>query len=69
MQAIVRDLRQLAAKYASNRKDAQKWQALADAAKSGASLPHEELKTSITEVAVLVHDVFVAKHEHRNSLR
>ncbi|KAF8654908.1 hypothetical protein HU200_061337 [Digitaria exilis] len=69
MQAVVRDLRQLAAKYASDRKDEQKMQALSNAAKSCASLPHDELRKKICDVAVEVHDVFVAKHELKFSLR
>ncbi|TKW09555.1 hypothetical protein SEVIR_6G110200v4 [Setaria viridis] len=69
MQAVVRDLRQLAAKYASNRKDVSKFQALSDAAKYCASLPHDKLKSSILLVAVDVHDVFVAKHENKLALR
>jgi DNA-directed RNA polymerase-3 subunit RPC5 len=69
MQAIVRDLRQLAAKYASNRKDVSKFQALSDAAKDCASLPHDKLKDKILLVAVDVHGVFVVKHEDRLALR
>ncbi|XP_066330173.1 uncharacterized protein [Miscanthus floridulus] len=69
MQAIIRDLRQLAAKYASNRKDGSKLQALSNAAKSCASLPPDELNKSICQVAVPVHSVFVAKHEDRLALR
>ncbi|RLN04966.1 uncharacterized protein C2845_PM13G08810 [Panicum miliaceum] len=69
MQAVVRDLRQLAAKYASNRKDGSKLQALSNAAKSCASLPHDKLKNSISLVAVDVHDVFVAKPERMRTLR
>jgi len=69
MQAVVRDLRQLAAKYASNRKDGSKLQALSNAAKSCASLSHDELKHSISLVAAAVHDVFVAKPEVKVSLR
>ncbi|OEL25699.1 hypothetical protein BAE44_0013283 [Dichanthelium oligosanthes] len=69
MQAIVRDLRQLAAKYASNRKDGSKLQALSNAAKSCASLPHDELKKSLLLVAADVHDVFVAKNEEKFTLR
>jgi len=69
MQAIIRDLRQLAAKYASNRKDGSKLQALSNAAKSCASLPPDELNKSICQVAVPVHSVFVAKHEERGALR
>ena len=69
MQAVVRDLRQLAAKYASNRKDGSKLQALSNAAKSCASLSHDELIHSISLVAAAVHDVFVAKPEVKVSLR
>lgn len=69
MQAVVRDLRQLAAKYASNRKDGLKLQALSKAAKDCASLPPDKLKQYICEVAVDVHGVFVAKHEEMRSLR
>jgi DNA-directed RNA polymerase III subunit RPC5 len=69
MQAVVRDLRQLAAKYASNRKDGSKLQALCNAAKNCASLPHDELNRKIHLVAVPVHSVFVAKHEDKRALR
>jgi len=69
MQAVVRDLRQLAAKYASNRKDGSKLQALSKAAKDCASLPHDKLKQLISLVAVDVHDVYVAKHEEKSSIR
>jgi DNA-directed RNA polymerase-3 subunit RPC5 len=69
MQAVVRDLRQLAAKYASNRKDGSKLQALCEAAKSCASLSPDELKRSISLVAVNVHDVFVARHEQKRTVR
>ncbi|GJN09764.1 hypothetical protein PR202_ga27798 [Eleusine coracana subsp. coracana] len=69
MQAIIRDLRQLAAKYASNRKDASKLQALANAAKSCASLPHEELEEMLKTISVPVHGVYIAKQTERNTLR
>lgn len=69
MQAVVRDLRQLAAKYASTRKDGSKLLALSNAAKTCASLPHDKLKKSISLVAVDVHDVFVAKHEEKLTVR
>lgn len=69
IQAVVRDFRQLAAKYASNRKDGPKLQALSNAAKTCASLPHKELHDSICHVAVRVHDVYVAKPVMRSSLR
>ncbi|CAO2163774.1 unnamed protein product [Urochloa humidicola] len=69
MQAVVRDLRKLAAKYASDRKEGSKLQALSKAAKDVASLSPDELKDSICTVAVDVHGVFVAKHEEIKSLR
>uniref|UniRef100_A0A0A9GGL1 Uncharacterized protein n=1 Tax=Arundo donax TaxID=35708 RepID=A0A0A9GGL1_ARUDO len=69
MQAVVRDLRQLAAKYASDRKDGPKLQALSNAAKSCASLPHKELEESICQVAVPVHGVYVAKPTLQKNLR
>lgn len=69
MQAVVRDLRQLAAKYASNRKDGLKLQILSNAAKNCASLPADKLKQLICLVAVDIHDVFVAKHEEKRTLR
>lgn len=59
----------LAAKYASNRKDGSKLQALCNAAKNCASLPHDELNRKIHLVAVPVHSVFVAKHEDKRALR
>ncbi|KAK3123420.1 hypothetical protein QOZ80_8AG0630530 [Eleusine coracana subsp. coracana] len=69
MQAIIRDLRQLAAKYASNRKDASKLQALANAAKSCASLPHEELEEMLTGISVPVHGVYIAKQANQEGRR
>ncbi|CAN6277533.1 unnamed protein product [Urochloa humidicola] len=69
MQAVVRELRQLAAKYASDRKEGSKMQALSKAAKDCASLSPNELKNSICLVAVDVHDVFVARHEEKLTLR
>ncbi|TVU42261.1 hypothetical protein EJB05_08655 [Eragrostis curvula] len=69
MQAVVRDLRQLAAKYASNRKDETRWQLYANAAKACASLPLEELKAFINEVAVPIHGVFVGKHQDKKNPR
>ncbi|KAG8046879.1 hypothetical protein GUJ93_ZPchr0008g12002 [Zizania palustris] len=70
-QTVIRDLRQLAAKYASDRKGGQKSQALSNAAKTCASIPREELKDLIKQVAVDVHGVgvFVAKPPIKNSLR
>ncbi|CAN6311348.1 unnamed protein product [Urochloa humidicola] len=69
MQAVVRELRQLAAKYASDRKEGSKLQALSKAAKDCASLSPDELKNSIGLVAVDVHGVFVARHEEKLTLR
>ncbi|KAL6640018.1 hypothetical protein ACP70R_022328 [Stipagrostis hirtigluma subsp. patula] len=69
LQAVIRELRQLAAKYASNRKDGPKLQALSNAAKSCASLPHKELDESIRLVADLVHGVYVARDDKKMSPR
>ncbi|KAJ1259585.1 hypothetical protein BS78_10G167500 [Paspalum vaginatum] len=69
VQAVVRDLRQLAAKYASNRKDGSRLEALSNAAKECASLPPDKLKQLLSQVAVLVNGVYVAKHEEKLSLR
>ncbi|CAO2206358.1 unnamed protein product [Urochloa humidicola] len=69
MQAVVRELRQLAAKYASDRKEGSKLQALSKAAKDCASLSHDDLTKSIYLVAVDIHDVFVAKPEQKRNLR
>ncbi|CAL4971480.1 unnamed protein product [Urochloa decumbens] len=69
MQAVIRELRQLAAKYASDRKEGSKLQALSKAAKDCASLSPDKLKKSICKVAVDVHDVFVARHEQKLTLR
>ncbi|CAL5011543.1 unnamed protein product [Urochloa decumbens] len=69
MQAVVRELRQLAAKYASDRKEGSKLQALSKAAKDCASLSQDKLKNSICSVAAEVHDVFVAKHDDKFNLR
>ncbi|XP_015695739.1 DNA-directed RNA polymerase III subunit RPC5 isoform X2 [Oryza brachyantha] len=69
IQAIRRDLRQLAAKYASDRKDGQKLQALSNAATSCAALPLVELQKSVEQVAVHVHGVYVAKTPTKKSLR
>ncbi|KAL5223419.1 hypothetical protein ABZP36_028132 [Zizania latifolia] len=68
-QVVIRDLRQLAAKYASDRKGGQKSQALSNAAKTCASIPLTELHNSITQVAVPVYGVYVAKPPMKNSLR
>jgi DNA-directed RNA polymerase III subunit RPC5 len=69
MQAVVRDLRQLAAKYAFIEKDGSKLQALCNAAEDCASLPHDELDRSIRLVVVPIHSVFVAKDENKRALR
>ncbi|KAF0898649.1 hypothetical protein E2562_009162 [Oryza meyeriana var. granulata] len=69
IQAVRRDLRQLAAKYASDRKDGQKLQALSIAATTCASFPLVELQNSLKQVAVLIHGVYVAKPADKNSLR
>lgn len=50
-------------------KDGSKLQALCNAAKNCASLPHDELNRKIHLVAVPVHSVFVAKHEDKRALR
>ncbi|KAK1697144.1 hypothetical protein QYE76_013841 [Lolium multiflorum] len=68
-QAVVRDLRHLAVKYASDRKDGAKFQALSNAAKTCVSLPRKELEASIKVVAVDVHDVYVQRTEERSTVR
>jgi DNA-directed RNA polymerase-3 subunit RPC5 len=68
-QAVVRDLRHLAVKYASDRKDGAKFQALSNAAKTCVSLPRKELEASIKVVAVDVHDVYVQRTEERGTVR
>lgn len=69
IQAIRRDLRQLAAKYASDRKDGPKLQALSNAATNCASFPLVDLQKSLNQVAVPVHGVYVAKPAKPNSPR
>ncbi|CAM0955851.1 unnamed protein product [Alopecurus aequalis] len=68
-QAVVRDLRHLAVKYASDRKDGARFQALSNAAKTCVSLPRKELEAAIKVLAVPVHDVFVQKTEQKNTIR
>ncbi|KQJ95850.1 hypothetical protein BRADI_3g19400v3 [Brachypodium distachyon] len=67
--AVVRDLRHLAAKYASDRKDGARFQTLSNAAKTCVSLSPKELDASIRLVAVLVHDVYIQKTEDKATLR
>uniref|UniRef100_A0A0E0LT30 DNA-directed RNA polymerase III subunit RPC5 n=1 Tax=Oryza punctata TaxID=4537 RepID=A0A0E0LT30_ORYPU len=69
IQAIRRDLRQLAAKYASDRKDGPKLQALSNAATNCASFPLVDLQKSLNQVAVPVHGVYVAKPAKPNAPR
>lgn len=68
-QAVVRDLRRLAVKYASDRKDGARFQALSNAAKTCVSLSRKELDASIRLVAAFVHDVYVQKTEEKATMR
>jgi formate-dependent nitrite reductase cytochrome c552 subunit len=68
-QAIVRDLRHLAVKYASDRKDGARFQALSNAAKTCVSLSRKDLEVSIKDIAAPVHDVYVQKTEEKNTVR
>ncbi|XP_037458221.1 uncharacterized protein LOC119329310 [Triticum dicoccoides] len=67
--AVVRDLRHLAVKYASDRKDGGRFQALSNAAQTCVSLSRKELDASIRLVAVPVHDLYVQKSEEKASVR
>lgn len=67
-QAVVRDLRHLAVKYASDRKDGRS-QALSNAAQTCVSLSRKELDASIRVVAVFVNDVYVQKTEEKATMR
>ncbi|KAI5007405.1 uncharacterized protein LOC123440346 [Hordeum vulgare subsp. vulgare] len=67
--AVVRDLRHLAVKYASNKKDEARFQALSNAAQTCVSLSRKELDASIRLVAVPVHDLYVQKTEEKASVR
>ena len=68
-QAVVRDLRHLAVKYASDRKDGARFQALSNAAKNCVSLSRKELDASIKVVAVPVHDLYVQRTEEKYTMR
>lgn len=59
----------MAAKYASDRKDGPKLQALSNAATNCASFPLVDLQKSLNQVAVPVHGVYVAKPAKPNSPR
>uniref|UniRef100_A0A0D9X636 DNA-directed RNA polymerase III subunit RPC5 n=1 Tax=Leersia perrieri TaxID=77586 RepID=A0A0D9X636_9ORYZ len=69
IQAVRSDLRQLAARYASDRKGGQKLQALSKAATTCVHFTLAQLQKSLEPVAVLVHGVYVAKPTDKKSPR